>query len=177
MTDRKRFGLALAFQIVLLAVIPLTRLEAITGGRPISLVTRPVDPYDLWAGYFVTLNYQIEADAQDDWRGDDDEVWLWISPAEPGWTLTEVLSGRDDLPSGEVAIPARVDEYGRIRLKDAGRMYIPEDSRTEVETAMREAKARPVVDLLVDSKGQVVVRRLRVDDVVFGADEDAPTPP
>jgi uncharacterized membrane-anchored protein len=167
MPERVRFVLAVIVQVVVLAAAPLARLEALTAGTRVVLETAPVDPYDVLAGYHVTLSYQIEREASADFDGPDGPVWLRLAPGEPGWRLIDV----ETTPGGRRDVRVRAEaDGGRIRIVDAGRMYVSEAERTEVEAALREAERPARVELRVAGDGTAVVRRLLVGDRVFGAD-------
>ncbi len=56
---KTRFWLILAFQTLLLLAIPAQAVYTHLTGRSIVLQTAPVDPYNLFQGYSVTLNYDI----------------------------------------------------------------------------------------------------------------------
>lgn len=56
---RWRFWLPLAFQAVLILAIPVQALYTQATGTSVVLQTAPVDPYNLFRGYYVTLGYDI----------------------------------------------------------------------------------------------------------------------
>ncbi|MEO1144842.1 MAG: GDYXXLXY domain-containing protein [Cyanobacteria bacterium J06638_22] len=53
------FWVPLAIQTLLIALAPAQALYTRAVGTPVVLQTIPVDPYDLFRGYYVTLNYNI----------------------------------------------------------------------------------------------------------------------
>ena len=56
---RWQFWLPLALQLALILLIPLQASWIQTTGERVVLQTAPVDPYDLFRGYYVTLSYDI----------------------------------------------------------------------------------------------------------------------
>ena len=55
-----RFTIAIAFQLAIVASIPIPKAIVIATGDTIYLQTRPIDPYDILRGRYVTLDYEIE---------------------------------------------------------------------------------------------------------------------
>lgn len=55
-----RFTLAIAFQLAIVLSIPAPKAITIATGNTIYLATRPVDPYDILRGRYVTLEYAVE---------------------------------------------------------------------------------------------------------------------
>ncbi|MFE4107089.1 GDYXXLXY domain-containing protein [Almyronema epifaneia] len=58
-TARWRFWLPLVLQLGLILLIPAQASWTRAFGTSVILQTAPVDPYDLFRGYYVTLNYNI----------------------------------------------------------------------------------------------------------------------
>ena len=164
----------LLFQLSMLALVPAKKLVAQLFGTDVTLATRPVDPYDPLAGYYVTLAYAIEvvapttvAAAADLAKlGNADPVWLEVAPAEPAWTLVKIHRERPKTRN-KVFIRGRW-RRSHARLDGASRLYIPEDERDDVADALDKAKGRGLVDLKVGPDGTAVVLRLRVGGQTYG---------
>jgi uncharacterized membrane-anchored protein len=56
-----RFWLPLAAQALLILVVPGQAIYTHVAGRTVVLQTAPVDPYDFFRGYYVTLSYDISS--------------------------------------------------------------------------------------------------------------------
>lgn len=166
--DRAGFLAAVVFQLVCLALVPAGRLGAWMGGEAITLQTAPIDPYDVLAGYFVTLHYDVERGARSQLEGlEDGPVWLVLAQAEPAWQLSKIDDAPLEAGPDEVVLRGRL-RHGNLRLRQISRFYVPEVERAEVESALRETETPPLVDLRVGSDGSALVLGLRVGDRRFG---------
>lgn len=164
----------LLFQLSILALVPAKKLMARLVGTDVTLATRPVDPYDPLAGYYVTLGYEIEVaapvtTAESTARAElknNRPVWLEVAPAAPAWTLVKIHTERPKA-RGKVFIRGTW-RRSRARLEEASRLYIPEDQRDDVADALAKTKGRGLVDLKVGGDGTAVVLRLRVGGQTYG---------
>jgi uncharacterized membrane-anchored protein len=156
-----------AIQVALLAAIPLRQVRARLAGAEITLETVPVDPYDVLSGYYVTLRYEAEQAEYTGGDADAGDAHLVVSPASPSWRAITCSRGLASRGPDEVAIRVNI-ENGRCRIPSAGRFYIPEARRAEVEAAMRASGGRALVDMRVDAEGNAALLRLRVGDLVVG---------
>ena len=164
------FVAAVLCQLVLLAIIPARQLRARHTGTDVTLMTRPVDPYDVLSGYYVTLGYAVEQvpkDLQPKNLRSGMDIWLELGPAEPAWTLIALHTEPPTLNAGHVAIRGIWRHY-EADLPAASRLYIPESDRQRVETALRQVNGRGLVDLRIASDGTAAVLRLRVGPQSFG---------
>jgi len=165
------FALAVAVQLLILAAIPAQKIYTRNVGRSVMLKIRPVDPYSMLRGYYVTLNYEIAdpgaftVKPDDVYSGNnlyailekrDDGVWHPVS-------LTESLPY--DLPETRIAIRGRYNyrgiEYGIEEF------YIPEGKRREIEETLWANRDRARVEVKVDSKGNAALVRLLIGDRVY----------
>ena len=53
------FALALLVQLAIMFGVPARNVYTLATGQQIMLRLAPVDPYDMWSGYFMTLRYDI----------------------------------------------------------------------------------------------------------------------
>lgn len=162
--DWLRLLAVIAVQAAILAAIPSRQVKARAGGTAITLETAPVDPLDPLSGYHVTLRYRAEevvAEAPGE-RGAP--AWLLVERGDPAWRGVACLPSRPATGSGQVALRAEVEDR-RCRISSAGRFYIPEARRAEVDAALREARAA-LVDMRVDADGNVALVRLRAGRTV-----------
>jgi len=164
--------IVLAVQVGLLAVVPARHMLARSFGTAITLKTRPLDPYDLLSGYYVTLRYEVEEAAhrelmskENDMLDRGDRVWIIIRRDQPAWKFVSVTSERPHTGSDPdtIALPAKF-EYHEVRMVGATRLYVPETQRDEAGRASRGA----FVDARVGSDGTVALLRMRVGDKTYG---------
>ena len=171
-TPAWRFWLPLAFQLLIVAVVPAPQLLAHATGTTVLLRTAPVDPYDLLRGRYMRLGY-----ADDDstalatvpgWKAaveatpPPDDVWIVFAPTTAGkaWKPVEVRQAAPEgLPAGQVAIRAKL----RSGDVDWGmdQYYVPEGAGDGIEDAMRKApRDGIVVEARVDARGNAVLEGL-----------------
>ena len=164
-----RLVAAITIQLLILAAVPGRKLLAHVSGQEVTLQARPVDPYDPFSGYFVNVAYEIErtkwADGEPPPAGT--EVFMTLVPTEPGWTAVGMT--RTPLPpeSGRVSMKVVWDGYPHLR--DAGRIYVAEDQRTEVANGLRDGSNTPLVDLKVGPDGTPAPLRIRIGGKSWGA--------
>jgi uncharacterized membrane-anchored protein len=157
-------------QLAILVVIPFRRVEARLRGTEITLRTVPVDPYDVLAGYYVTLRYEVEPTAAD--LGGEPYSWLTVVRSEPAWVGAGLFPAQRADASGADTVELRLDPRARARgesclIPSACRFYIPEARRQQVADAMRAAGGHALVDMRVDDEGNVALVRLRVGSLVL----------
>jgi len=121
------FVAAVLFQIVLLAFIPLKKINAWLYGTEVLLMTEQVDPFDVLRGYYVTMNYEIQNKS---------------APTGTVFTVLEVDSAGiarasavvTEKPGGNLFIAGKNNgsgiDYG------IGRFYIPETRTKEINKAL-----------------------------------------
>lgn len=153
-----RLFLVLAVQVAILAAVPLRQVRARMGGEVVTLETVPFDPYDVLSGYYATLRYAVEtppglAEAR---LAPGDTAFIALERAEPAWRAVGVQRE----PPGGVSLRAVMTRRG-LEIVSAGRFYVPEARRAEVDEALRARGGKALVDLRVDAAGNVALLRLR----------------
>lgn len=164
MRDAARLLAVVAVQAAILAAIPFRQVKARAGGAEVTLETLPVDPLDPLSGYHVTLRYRAEEVAAEAPGERGAAAWLLVEKAEPAWRGVACLPSRPEVKPGQAVLRAEI-EGRRCRVVSAGRFYIPEARRAEVDDALREARAA-LVDLRADADGNVALIRLRAGRTV-----------
>lgn len=156
-----RLAVVLVVQLAILVAIPARQVLARLRGTSLTLRTAPVDPFDVLAGHYVTLSYEVErGSARQPGLTEGERVWLTVSKAEPAWTLVSVTRDRPAPESGQVSIRARWQRSGGARIEDASRLYVTEEQGKAVD-ARRGNRETALVDLRVDEDGTPAVVRLR----------------
>lgn len=159
-----RLAVVLAVQLAILIAIPLPQVLARYRGTPVTLRTAPVDPFDVLAGHYVTLSYEVErqsARRHPPGVSERDSVWLTVAKAEPAWTLVSVTRDRPAPAPGQVSIRARWTPWGGAQLEDASRLYVSEAQGRAVDARTWRDRQADLVDLRVDDDGTPAVVRLR----------------
>lgn len=162
--DRLRLLAVIALQAAILAAIPSRQVKARASGVDVTLETAPVDPLDPLSGYHVTLHYRAEQLPAASPGAPGAAAWLLLERGAPAWRAVACLPARPEASGDQVVVRARLED-GRCRIPSAGRFYIPEARRHEVDAALRVARTA-LVDLRVDREGDVALLRLRAGSTV-----------
>ncbi len=162
--------LAVAAQILLLAAVPAQKIYTRATGRSVMLKIRPVDPYNLLSGYYVTLNYEIADPGSFNAPGNTyngDQVYAILEKRADGvWhpiSLSESFPA--NLPGNRLAIRGR-NLYWRIEY-GIEEFFIPEGKRGEIEQALRANPDKARAEIKVDSRGNAALVRLLIGDRVY----------
>jgi len=164
------FVLAVAAQLLILAAVPAQKIYTRATGRSVALKMRPVDPYNILSGYYVTLNYEIASpgsfvDAGNAYDGGrvyailerlGDGVWRPVSLSK---------SYPTNLPENRIAVRGRYS-YGRIEY-GIEEFFIPEDKRAEIEQGLWKNRDQARAEIKVDSKGNAALVRLLIGDHIY----------
>jgi len=163
------FVLAVAAQFLVLAAAPAQKIYTRATGRSVSLKMRPVDPYNVLGGYYVTLNYEIASPGlfpnSGDYRGE--RVYAILERRADGeWRPVSLSNSHPaHLPENRVAIRGRYSyssiEYGIEEF------FIPEDKRAEIDEGLRKHRDQARVEIKVDSEGNAALVRLLIGNRVY----------
>jgi len=167
------FWIPLLIQTLLILWVPIQATHTLTTGQTVVLQTAPVDPYDLFRGYYVTLGYdisnpnrlsqlpgwrEIERSPSGQWQNGsayDPGAEFYIvmaapttsatTPPEP-WQPMEIRRDRPTyLPTNQIALKG-LYQMGQIRY-DLERYYIPEEQRNEINQYIADVqRQRPPAD-------------------------------
>ena len=161
------FCAAVGVQLAILALVPAQKLGAVLFGRTIVLRTRPVDPYDIMSGYYVTLSYDISRPRGMPSVQDGETVYVVLVEGRGGvWEARSAHAAwPGDVPEGAVVIRGRAQH----RNIDYGieSYYIPEEMRDEIEDGLRRLRGRAKVEVKVGPLGGMHISRLLVGDRVY----------
>jgi len=164
------FVLAVAAQFLILAAAPAQKIYTRAMGRSVMLKIRPVDPYNMLSGYYVTLNYEI-ADpgsfANPVNASNGERVYAILERRNDGvWRQVSLSKSRPtNLPENRIAIRGRYT-YSRIGY-GIEEFFIPEDKRAEIEEGLRKNHDQARVEIKVDSEGNAALVRMLVGDRVY----------
>lgn len=179
-----RLWVPLLFQAILIVAVPARDAYTYATGKPITLQTAPVDPYDLLRGYYQTLSYDISSPdvlrslPGGEWfnrpQGQSGQFYVVLEapaqsdavPPQP-WQPVRVSGDRPtDLASNQIALQG--DYNGWAITYGLESYYLPEDQRDAInadisQVQMQEREAF-VVDVKVDAGGNAVPVGLWVRD-------------
>lgn len=164
------FFLAIVAQVLILVIVPAQKIYTRATGKAILLKIRPVDPYSMLSGYYVTLNFEIgglEAFEESHQSYRSRPVFAILERREDGiWypvSLSESLPS--NLPPNRIAIRGE-STYSQIRY-GIEEFYIPEARREEIDRGLREHPDLTRVEVKVDSQGNAALNRLIIGDRVY----------
>ena len=160
-----RFAVPLALQLAVLGAIPAGQLWIRATGQTVRLRTAPVDPYDIFSGYYMTLSYEISS--QGNLPGLEklklergDSLYVLLAPgADQVWKAVSVHKDKPPVPPGQAVIRGR---YGGWRSVEYGieAYYIPEEVRQEMAGVFRENRNSAIVEVKVSSSGTAAIERI-----------------
>jgi uncharacterized membrane-anchored protein len=165
------FALALALQIVILIGVPAQKMITLRTGRSVILKVRPVDPYNILSGYYVTLGYDIsrsDSFATKVEASSGATVFAVVEQQADGvWKPVELTNSLpDNLPNNRAAIRGQMMsgsiEYGIEQF------FIPETKRTAIEEDLRKHLDQARVEVKVDDQGNAALVKLLIEDRVYG---------
>lgn len=164
------FVLAVVAQFLILAAVPAQKIYTRATGRSALLKIRPVDPYNVLSGYYVTLNYEIAspgsfADPGVAWGGD--QVYAMLEKQADGvWRPVSLSKSYPaNLPENRIAIRGH-HMHNQIAY-GIEVFFIPEDKRAEIEQGLRKNPDQARVEIKVDSKGNTALVRLLIGDHIY----------
>lgn len=156
----------LLVQLGILGIVPARHIGARLTGVAVTLRTEPIDPYDILAGYYVTLDYQVEHEAADRLGTPpphDSVWWIVVRRADPAWEFVSVGRERPEPAPDTVALKAKW-RHGDFEIAGASRLYVPEAKRREANRGRTAA----LVDMKVGRDGTIALLRMRVGNEVYG---------
>jgi uncharacterized membrane-anchored protein len=174
------FSLAVLAQVLILLVKPTEKLiiRHVTG-QVVTLETKPVDPYDVFRGYYMVLSYvasQPEGFRLEAYEPNE-VVYTLLRKDESGvWQPVSVLRKCPaDLDVGQAVIRGRVsaDRWRRNIVYGIEEFYVPENTRHRIESEAWDArrsgagKSRVLVDIAVDAQGRSSLLRLHIGDKTY----------
>lgn len=157
------FLAAIGLQSVLLLATPAQRAYTLATGRPVTLKTVPVDPYDPLRGYSVTLAYDISRTTGLDVAPGAKVYAVLEKPPTSGmaWRAVRFQTRRPErLPPDQVALEGTLGDRGiQYGLET---YYVPEEQIRAVNEALRTHPGQILMDARVDGAGRGIPVGLRI---------------
>ncbi len=165
------FLLAVLVQTAILAVVPASRIHTLMTGRTIFLKTAPVDPYDIMAGYYVTLRYEIgnlsKVPGYSN-EGVEGPVYIFLTEGSDGaWQATRVDKKKPAADAASKGVFIQGTRTWNGALYGIERYYIPEGKGQEIEEALRKHRNETRVEVRVDSSGHAALVSLHIGSKVY----------
>jgi uncharacterized membrane-anchored protein len=164
------FTLAVVAQVLILAAVPAQKIYTRAYGKSVMLKIRPVDPYNILSGYYVTLGYEISNPGSFGAAPglyDRETIFAIVEKRADGvWhpvSLSHTFPA--NLPENRVAIRGRPG-YSRIEY-GIEEFFIPEEKRAEIEQGLRANPDQARVEIKVDARGNAALVRLLIGGRVY----------
>ncbi|MBL7979402.1 MAG: GDYXXLXY domain-containing protein [Bacteroidetes Order II. Incertae sedis bacterium] len=165
------FLVMIALQVLILALVPARTLMTRAVGEEISLPLAPIDPYDMWSGYYVILNYDISRPDLTQWDKlkfeDGQTVWAVVKRDSVGaFRLSRFAKTKqENLSSNERQFVGTYRD-GSIRYGIEA-YFIPEARRLEIEQEVQKKREQTRMIVAVTSDGHAAVKRMVVGNKTY----------
>lgn len=159
--------ISLLWVLVALGLI-ISKQYTIHTGKTVLLETVPVDPRDFLRGDYVTLRYKIstldlqQIQSEKSYYRNGEAVYIKIEPKERFWEATAVETKRSVSDNG-VYIKAKVKYCYNKKLElnyGIESYFVPEGEGKNIEKNMRGNKSSIEVEVLVDSSGNAMIKKV-----------------
>lgn len=157
-TQRKLFILIVAAQITALLCLAAVHIYTLVTGTELILSTVPVDPWDMFRGSYVRLNYDISRVHCGKDLKSGQHVFVVLRKNIGGdWRAVQVAEERPPQIRGDVSLSGRVDySYaGEVRVHYGIEQYYVADV-----VAKQLEQSKPRVLVAVDSFGNAAIKKL-----------------
>lgn len=162
------FLLAVAAQLLILAVFPMEKAYVRQTGRTVLLRLQPVDPFDVLSGYYQTLTYVISdvgsfQPAPPRALPEQGTVWAVVKRGEDGtWDPVSLSTSRPTrLGADELVLRGQLD--GRITY-GIETFYFPEKDRERLNRLFAENLERLRAEVRVSEGGRAALVGIRVGE-------------
>ncbi len=166
------FILAITAQLLLLAAVPAPKILPRIVGDPVVLKIAPVDPYNIFSGYYLNLSYEIsrldhlEKDLEARAEGSTPIYVVLVEGDDGIWQAVSCHAKRPSTrPAGAVVIKGR--KHLRWIQYGIESFYVPEDERETIEAYLRKHIDEVVAEVKVGPLGNAVLLRIRIGDRVY----------
>ena len=173
MTPRRQrvgFALAVAVQLLILAIVPAPKYLPRLAGKTVLLKTFPVDPYSIFSGYYMILDYEISRPTKaQGWSRLPTEGVVFVVLAEDDgglWHARSIHAERPGSPpAGCVVIRGR-KEYDRVRY-GIETYYVPETARKAIDEDFRRNADKARAEVKVGPFGHAVITKLLIQNRTY----------
>ena len=163
------FLVAVLVQLFLLGAVSAQRIIPLYAGRTVILKIEPVDPYDIFKGYYLNLDYDISRldSFKQAYLPEKGRVYVVLQQNKQGiWQASSVhAQWPDAIPDDAVVIKAR-KEYSSFKY-GLESYYVPETERTRIESELRRNISDAYAEVAVGPFGNATLLRLRIKDKFY----------
>ena len=163
------FIVAVLVQLLLLGAVAAKRIIPLYVGRTVILKIEPVDPYDIFKGYYLQLDYKISRldSLKQAHLPEKGRVYIVLQENKQGvWKASSVhAQWPKAVPDGGVVVKAR-KEYSQFKY-GLESYYVPETERSRIESELRKNISDAYAEVAVGPFGNATLLRLRLKDKLY----------
>jgi uncharacterized membrane-anchored protein len=165
------FIISLLWVAVAVGIISLKQYTLRTG-KTIVLETVPVDPRDFLRGDYVILRYKIseldlnQIKSTKSYYHSGENIFVELESKGKFYEAAAVY-GKKDIAAGKVILKGKVKYFYNKKLEvdyGIGSYFVPEGEGREIERNMRGSKSSVSAEIVVDSTGSALIKRVYIDN-------------
>lgn len=160
-----KIGIIVILQVLFLFGMIGVRNYTLSTGTPVLLKVAPVDPWDVFRGEYVRLEYditRIKGEGLELGNDRQQDVYVVLEKGEKYWHAAGIYMDKPVLTSGQIFVKGEIDYYDK--LKDEYHVsYGIESYYVEEGTGMVLQRARVFdAQVRIDRFGSAVIERIIV---------------
>jgi uncharacterized membrane-anchored protein len=151
------FILALALQMTILTLLGGFNMYVLAAGRTVLLKTIPVDPWDMFRGDYLALNYDISTIKTTKQFQPEQEVFVILNKQNPYWSVSDVSNKLPELNGDQVALKGKIHYIveGQLHMHyGLEQYYVPEGK------GVLPPHTTPDIEVAVDRFGNAAIKQL-----------------
>jgi uncharacterized membrane-anchored protein len=162
--------------IAIAAGMILSKEQTLRTGRMVVLETVPVDPRDFLRGDYVILRYKLSSldlnqiESKKKWYRyhPGERIYVKLEPKGKFWQAVAIYEKKDGTING-LFIKGKVMKcYYATKLLEVNygieSYFVPEGEGRDIEKKMRGNKGSVSVEVVVDSSGNALIKRVYIDE-------------
>lgn len=171
--NKKLIVVIIGFLWVAIAVgLILSKQQTLRTGRTVVLETVPVDPRDFLRGDYVVLRYKLSSldlnqiESKKSYYRSGESIYVKLEPKGKFWQAVAIYEKKDDIING-LFIKGRVKYYYDKKLEanyGIESYFVAEGEGRDIEKKMRGNKSSVSVEVVVDSSGNALIKRVYIDE-------------
>jgi uncharacterized membrane-anchored protein len=162
-------ALIVTLQVLFLFSMIGFKIYTLNTGTAILLKTEPIDPWDMFRGEYVALNYEIstlngseveENLERDKHLADGDEVYVVLEKGTAYWQAVSINNNKPKLKDNQVYIKAKLQYYDDVKREYALNYGIESYYVEESQGRQLEQHDYLNVTVRVDNFGNAVIEKV-----------------
>jgi uncharacterized membrane-anchored protein len=154
---RKPFITAIVLQMAILLFLGGFNMYVLAAGRTVLLKTIPVDPWDMFRGDYLALNYDVSTIKSAKHYEAGKEVFVVLEKHNPYWSVSYVSDKLPELTGDQVALKGKInyalDNEIHVRY-GLEQYYVPEGK------GVLPPHTTPDTEVAVDRFGNAAIKQL-----------------